>query len=150
MIPDPERVRLRLASVIPLARAMGASIKLEKLTPCLAPGFLAVLNRESDPASGTGWFRKAKACEECAFSAACDGGEVGALRRYGEGWLRPFESVPETLVDRVEAASIDGYMPDEAKPIIHVEFPDDPGETLDLLPAVAAFRVRNPHVYLLA
>jgi MoaA/NifB/PqqE/SkfB family radical SAM enzyme len=148
-IPHPAQVRDRLATLVPLLHEIGLSVRLEKLTPCVVPEYLDILHRESDPSpESASWFVKTARCQSCALAGACDGAERGAVARYGDGWLMPFTELRD---NRVPAGELDEFMPDEkAGSVIRVELPSDLEAVLALIPAIAAFRARHPHLFLLA
>lgn len=149
-VAPPEVIRARLKSIVPLLRALGVSVKLEKLTPCLVPDFLDILNRECDPSSESdGWFAKVDVCTRCSLVTTCPGAEKGMLRRFGEGWVEPISAIAERLIEEVEVASLGAYQPKKDKPFVRVRFPETTIGTLEALVNVAEFAARNPQVYLI-
>lgn len=149
MVPDPQRVRQVLPLAIATAQARGASIRLEKFTPCLTGSHLALLQREHDPHSGIGWFEKREACRGCALEQACAGAEKGAIAVHGDDWLAPYKTIPGDLVRSVPISALDLFTPANGRPVARLELPEEPDELLELLPKIASFRFHNPHLFIL-
>lgn len=151
-IPDPAVVRERLRTLVPLLQTLGASVSLEKLPPCLAADFLDVLSRESDPAAESqAWFKKVDACQRCSLVMTCQGGERGALERYGEGWVQPITALPPRLVEEVPFESLETYLPRKEKPFVRVLFDlEDEGALAGAISSISVFASRYPQIHLIA
>ena len=150
-LAPPDLIRARLTSIVPVLRAIGVRVKLEKLTPCLAPNFLDILNRESDTSpESDSWFQKVDACAGCNLVTTCMGAEKGLLRLFGDSWVEPISAVPENLVDEIEVSRLEAYQPTREKPFVRVRFPETTNETLEALVLVAEFASRNPQVYVIS
>ncbi len=149
-IAPPAEIRSRLRRVVPMLRALGANVKLEKLTPCLASEFLDILNREFDPTEASSrWYRKVGACASCSLATSCNGAEKGMLEHFGEDWVEPISEIAESLIDPVEVAQLEGYQPRRGKPFVRVVFPGNSDGSMEALGTVVEFAARNPHIYLL-
>lgn len=149
MIPDPSAVRRTLATVVPLLAALGVSVRLEKLTPCVAPQFLHLLQREADTASDiSSWYSKTPKCGACAFVSACPGAECGALECFGDQWLRPFAEIPDAITATLDVAELDHWEGEAA--VVRVRLPGDDSQLLDALSAVVRFQACHPDRYVMA
>ena len=147
-VPHPALVREQLATVIPVVEALGVRVGLEKLSPCVAPGFLHLVRRESDPeAEFAGWFSKVPACSRCALVTTCPGAEKGAVERHGDAWVQPIDALPDELVREVPVQRLAAYAPAPST-FVRVVFDDD--DPIGSLQSVAEFAARNPHVHLIA
>ncbi|PTU64397.1 hypothetical protein DB032_05485 [Chromobacterium sp. Panama] len=147
-IADPALVRERLRTIVPLFRALGVPVTLEKLAPCLIPDFLDLLIRDSDPAVDTHpWYEKTRACRACRLADACPGAERGALIRHGRDWVRPLAEIPAELIDEVRVAALERYQPRRDKPFLRVLFDH---QDLSSLGVIASFSRQHPQLYLIA
>lgn len=151
-VPSPRVVRDRIRALVPVLRALGVPVSLEKLSPCLAPENLDILGRDSTPAATQRtWYRKVDACRSCSLVSTCHGAERGALAHHGTTWVEPIPAVPPALVDEVSIAQLDAYHPRKDKPFVRVLFDQDDEQVPGgMVVSIAAFSARHPQLHLIA
>lgn len=150
-IPDPAVVRRMLDEVVPELERRGAQVSIEKLPLCVAGVHVARTQPEADAASPvSAWFARRGPCERCALRTACPGGERGALERFGDRWMVPFDAVPPDCTVDVPFTHLSAYQPPAGVRFVRADLDTtDVSEVLAAVEEVAAFKERHGHVELI-